>query len=1043
MQWKSVQVQFTSIVVLVATCVFFSFAYFNYQTSKQERLQGVQLQIEKLGKRLSGSLASILWDLDYSAVRQILDNEVDEPFLLGMTVTTDEVFVYGVQSNRKPIANAASAPVADQIRVINIEYHEATTRRQVGRLTLFLSFKAVQQSLQHDLVIALLEFAALSLTTVLAIFWALRRVVIRPIRELGAALSDMASGEADLSLRLTNGQTAEFAELTGSFNRFVEKLQGVMGGSIDSVQRAIAQVARGDLDSNLHQEGYGEHSIMGRLAVMQDSLRTYHANEKQNADELMLARDAAQAASLAKSDFLANMSHEIRTPMNAIIGLSGLALKQDMPPRIQDYLGKIKQSGEHLLGIINDVLDFSKIESGKLEIEAIAFTLDAVMDNVVNLLSQKTEDKGLELLCRVDAAVPKNLVGDPLRIGQILINMANNAVKFTKQGEVILDVSVQQMLAQEVVLQFQVRDTGIGLTPEQMGRLFRSFEQADSSVTRQYGGTGLGLAISKRLAQAMGGEVGVHSVPGKGSTFWFTARVGIGTSESMALVPFIDLHGSNVLVVDDNQASAILLCEMLRELGFSAQHAGSGQAALDLLKEADRTQTAFAFVLMDWQMPDMDGLQTVQTIQDMHIRSAPFVLMVTAHKRQEVVKGAHDLGIEHVLAKPVSSSLLFNTMMQIMGNLPQALRPQTRPQESGNYEAQLGRIAGAHILLVEDNEINQQVACELMTPFRFEVDVAENGQIAVHQVQARMAQGRPYDLVLMDMQMPVMDGVSATRLIRETHSSAQLPIVAMTANAMQADKERCMEAGMNSYITKPIDPEELWCVLLTWIQPRNGLGVATENRLKAVAPPEHGYMEQVLEALHGVPGLDAARGMGLSNRNPRLYVALLDKFTQSQEHAVNDIQTALAAADTDTAKRLAHTLKGLSATVGAHGLHRCVSDVEAALHGSAEAAQLAHLLASTHGQLRALIADVRAALDGLSAPPPETGGQQAHAQPLDAKRLLKTMRTLLEQDDSEVQTLWSSHAPELRSVLPHALELERAIQNFNFEEALRLMPADA
>jgi signal transduction histidine kinase/DNA-binding response OmpR family regulator len=481
----------------------------------------------------------------------------------------------------------------------------------------------------------------------------------------------------------------------------------------------------------IHDIAMVKRNAQGQALMLHGVLRDITG--ERNAELAMeAALHAAKEATQAKSDFLANMSHEIRTPMNAVIGLSGLALKNEMPPRIQDYLSKIRQSGEHLLRIINDILDFSKIESGKLEIESVPFELEAVLDNVVNLVSEKADSKNLELLCSFDSAVPKNLIGDPLRIGQILINYANNAVKFTNQGELRISIRVLEATESAVLLHFAVSDTGIGLTPEQVGRLFKSFEQADSSTTRQYGGTGLGLAISKSLAQAMGGDVGVQSEFGKGSTFWFTARLGIGSAEKIITRPSVDLHGRRVLVVDDNDAAALVLCELLRELGFEVHSANSGPTALQAVALADTQARAFDFVLMDWQMPGMDGLETVRHIQEMHTHTAPFVLMVTAHRRQELLKGAQALGVEHVLAKPIGASLLVDTMMRIAGHKTRDLPDVHRAQHADSAEAALAPLAGARILLVEDNEINQLVACELLRGVGFGVDVADNGQIGVH-----------------------------------------------------------------------------------------------------------------------------------------------------------------------------------------------------------------------------------------------------------------------------------------------------------------------
>ena len=801
-------------------------------------------------------------------------------------------------------------------------------------------------------------------------------------------------------------------------------------------------------DGFIHHELYWGQGIRkadghsaGMVGVILDVSNTVYANI-----ELKAAKVAAEEAGAAKSAFLANMSHEIRTPMNAIIGLSSLALKQEMPVRIQDYLSKIRRSGEHLLGIINDILDFSKIESGKMEIESMSFELDAVLDNVVNLVSEKVEETGLELLCRVGTDVPRTLIGDPLRIGQVLINLANNAVKFTQSGEIRLAISVKQVKDQQALLHFSVSDTGIGLTAEQISRLFKSFEQADSSTTRKYGGTGLGLAICKSLVQAMGGEIGVDSVPGQGSTFWFTASLGVGTSEIMLPKAHIDLHGRRVLVVDDNDAAALIMSDTLVELGFDVEVVHSGGAALQSLTQAKAEAKPYDFVMMDWQMPGMDGLETVRAIQEQHINTAPFVLMVTAHRRLELVKGAEDLGIDHVLSKPVSGSQLVNTMMEIMGHSQRGEQPLYVAHREELHEGQLATIQGARILLVEDNDINQQVACEILGTAGFVVEVADNGQIAVHMVQARLAENQPYDLVLMDMQMPVMDGCTAARLIRETLSADEFPIVAMTANAMREDRDRCLASGMNAVVTKPINPEDLWKALLRWVKVRDGMGAprlpATPS-LTLPSPSNPQNTEALMQGLRTIEGLDVELGLARTTHNPDFYAAMLRRFVQAQEHAMQHVQQAMEAKDIVTAERIAHTLKAVAGNLGATLLPERADRLEWALRNGAPEQEVGHAIDQT---LEALEQLMQALKDTPGLLQTQVAVEATNLSDVDkqlAWDALKAIRILLAADDSEAAVLWETHAPQLRTLVSNATAIDVAIAGFDYEEALLLLQETA
>ncbi|MBF0290028.1 MAG: transporter substrate-binding domain-containing protein [SAR324 cluster bacterium] len=763
-----------------------------------------------------------------------------------------------------------------------------------------------------------------------------------------------------------------------------------------------------------------EKKMLGLLGVSRDITQIH---EQQL--ELKKAKEVAEEATKAKSDFLANMSHEIRTPMNAIIGMSHLALQTDLNKKQRNYVEKVHRSGESLLGIINDILDFSKIEAGKMDMESIDFRLEDVMENLANLVGIKAEDRGVELLFDVPSEIPMALIGDPLRLGQILINLGNNAVKFTEEGEIVVRIRIKEISTDNVTLHFSVQDSGIGMTPEQQAKLFQSFSQADSSTTRKYGGTGLGLTISKRLTEMMNGEIWVESEAGFGSTFQFTATFGKQSGEiSNRVKPSLpELEGLKVLAVDDNATAREILKDLLQSFDFEVEIVSSGQAALDRLEKSDH---GFDLILMDWQMPKMDGIETTRRIQEMG--DAPPVIMLTAYGREELSQVAEKVNFSSILSKPVSPSTLIDSTVEAFGH--QMEGDQAGNRKGSGHTEDTAKLRGAKVLLVEDNEINQELASELLTTNGIIPSIAENGQVALDILEKEA-----FDGVLMDCQMPVMDGYTATQKIREQERFKNLPVIAMTANVMAGDREKVLEAGMNDHIGKPINVNEMFAVMAKWITPSEPFEETAQKNVEIKVPKSEETISE--DEFPQLTGIDIEKGLATTQNNHKLYRKLLTKFRDKQRNFEGLFRNAQNE-EPQAATRCAHTLKGVAGSIGATGIYAAAQELESACESGTNVERIEPLLMKVVSVLEPVIKG----LDALDHPTVETDvGDNGDSIKIDftvVEPLIKELTVLLEDDDTDAtnvveklqEFLKGTEAGELLS------KVEQCIGEYDFEEAL-------
>ncbi|WP_432735452.1 response regulator [Maridesulfovibrio sp. FT414] len=883
-----VQTRIGLLIIFISLITFVISGAYDYSSMRNDMLQEINEKADGLVERLSESLITPLWNVDQAAINRIILSEMNDKRIKAILVTEDNgqnVFAGKIRDEDWNLADFSEWPKGKLIK----RKAEITIMNQpIGAVEIFLTPKFIEDELYHSLLNSLLRTMFLVVLLMVTLFVTMRRILITPIIKL-TQTARRISVDKNYSARVNFKSQGEMKTLLDNFNNMLQQ--------IEEQDQKLKEYS-GQLQEKIYQSNR--------------NLENSYRELKQINRELEHARDAAEAASKSKSQFMANVSHEIRTPMNAIIGMADLTMGTELTSKQREFLKIIVSSGRVLLRLINDILDFSKIEAGKLTLEEVNFNLHQLIHDVSDLFVDQMVASKTELVIDIRPDVPKRIIGDPLRLRQVLINLIANAFKFTHQGDITVTVTSDMVAGKKAEIVFAIKDTGIGIPEDIQPHLFEAFKQADGSTTRRYGGTGLGLTISKRIVDLMGGNIWVRSKPGEGSSFFFTIVPEVAPDASATDFSLPEaLQGASVLVVDDNLAVRSVVSRYLRQFGLKPVAASSAEEAFEILD--NRSEGSFKLMLVDLRLPGMDGDEACKRIRRKYSAKELPILMITSTEVDEALAKANAAGINKLMAKPIRQAPLFDTILNIFGYEVHA---------DYIYEPSLqieDEFKGFRALLVEDNPINQQVAEQILAPTGLELKSAMNGRIAVD-----MLKSDSYDLVLMDIQMPEMDGYEATGIIRNELGLNDLPIIAMTAHAMRGDKEKCLLAGMDDYVPKPVDKNQLISTIRVFLH-RKGMQPSTVSK---ASPEQPQQVEAAPQDKSGI--IDVGEVLDRIGGDMDILMSILKNFEEYNADFCQVMQGLLAEDRLKEAGDKAHTLKGSAANISAMGLSAAALSLEKA-----------------------------------------------------------------------------------------------------------------